>query len=158
MTVPAANVLIVIPRNQFAEDELFPLKEKLEAAGCRVWVLSRTGKEALGMNKTKFQPDGMLADWNKQEGVPGKYDAVIVTGGKGAPKTFTQHSRLSQEHGVNVISRPETVARAAPSDAVASECASLSIALAGSGGSGVMTAGTLLLGGLKGIHKVALPR
>lgn len=96
MTVPAANVLIVIPRNQFAEDELFPLKEKLEAAGCRVWVLSRTGKEALGMNKTKFQPDGMLADWNKQEGVPGKYDAVIVTGGKGAPKTLWTDDLLPQ--------------------------------------------------------------
>ena len=46
---------------------------------------------------------------------------------------------------MNVLSSPETQARAAPSDATAGECASLSIALAGSGGSGVMTAGTLLL-------------
>ncbi len=46
---------------------------------------------------------------------------------------------------MNVISRSETAAREAPSGAAARECASLSIALAGSGGSGVMTAGTLLL-------------
>lgn len=52
---------------------------------------------------------------------------------------------MSKEQGVDVISRPEAATRDAPSGAPAQECASLSIALAGSGGSGVMTAGTLLL-------------
>ena len=42
---------------------------------------------------------------------------------------------------MEVLSEPEAAAR----NAAARECASLSIALAGSGGSGVMTAGTLLL-------------
>ncbi len=46
---------------------------------------------------------------------------------------------------MDVISSPEVAAREAPSEGAANECASLSIALAGSGGSGVMTAGTLLL-------------
>lgn len=46
---------------------------------------------------------------------------------------------------MDVISRPESAVREAPSEDAARECASLSIALAGSGGSGVMTAGTLLL-------------
>lgn len=94
--VSAPNILVVIPRNQFAEDELFPLKKKFDEAGYRVRVLSRTGKEALGMNKTRLQPDGMLADWNKLEGVTGKYDAVIVTGGKGAPKTLWTDDLLPQ--------------------------------------------------------------
>lgn len=46
---------------------------------------------------------------------------------------------------MDVISSPEVAAREAPSEGAGNECASLSIALAGSGGSGVMTAGTLLL-------------
>ena len=46
---------------------------------------------------------------------------------------------------MDVISSPEVAAREAPSEGAGTECASLSIALAGSGGSGVMTAGTLLL-------------
>ncbi|HMN75258.1 MAG TPA: 2-oxoacid:acceptor oxidoreductase subunit alpha [Burkholderiaceae bacterium] len=46
---------------------------------------------------------------------------------------------------MDVISSPEVTAREAPSEGAGNECASLSIALAGSGGSGVMTAGTLLL-------------
>ncbi len=92
----AFNILLVIPRNQFDEDELFPLMEGFKEAGCRVLVLSRTGKEATGINKARFQPDGMLADWNKQEGVDAKYNAVVVTGGKGAPKTLWTDDILPQ--------------------------------------------------------------
>lgn len=90
------NVLLVIPRNQFSEDELLPVHGGLKNAGCRVLVLSRTGKEATGMNKTKLTPDGMLADWNKQDGIGMKYDAVIVTGGKGAPKSLWKDDILPQ--------------------------------------------------------------
>ena len=91
-----STVLLVMPRNQFSEEELFPLRDGLQEAGCRVFTLSRTGKEATGMNKTKFTPEGMLADWNKQEGVGMKYDAVIVTGGKGAPKSLWTDDILPQ--------------------------------------------------------------
>ncbi len=90
------NVLLVIPRNQFSEDELFPVRDGLKNAGCRVLVLSKTGNEATGMGKTKLTPDGMLADWNKQEGIGMKYDAVIVTGGKGAPKSLWKDDILPQ--------------------------------------------------------------
>lgn len=92
----AKDVLLVMPRNQFSEDELFPIRDGLKEAGCQVFVLSRTGKEATGMRKTKFTPDGMVADWNKQEGVGMKYDAVVVTGGKGAPKSLWTDDILPQ--------------------------------------------------------------
>ena len=48
------------------------------------------------MNKTRFIPDGMLVDWDKQHGVTGKYDAVIVIGGKGAPKYLWGDTILPQ--------------------------------------------------------------
>ena len=48
------------------------------------------------MNKTRFLPDGMLVDWDKQPGISGKYDAVIVLGGKGAPKSLWNDDILPQ--------------------------------------------------------------
>ncbi len=90
------NILIVIPKNQFAEDELFVTHDYLEAEGARMVVLSPRGKEAVGMNKTRFQPQGMLIDWNKQAGIRNKYDAVLLVGGKGAPKSLWDDTILPQ--------------------------------------------------------------
>ena len=89
-------ILMVIPRNQFAEDELFVPRELFELAGAKVIVLSLNGQEALGMNKTRFQPQGTIIDWNKQEGVFGKYDAVLLVGGKGAAKSMWDDPILPQ--------------------------------------------------------------
>ncbi len=90
------QILLVIPRNQFDENELLPIKDALEQNQCRVLVLSKTGNEATGMGKTRFTPDGVLADWNRQENVGQKYDAVIVLGGKGAPKSLWKDDILPQ--------------------------------------------------------------
>jgi deglycase len=90
------NILIVIPKSQFQEQELFDTLEVLKTAGPRTLVLSKSGQEAVGMNKTRFTPDGMLVDWDKQPGVSGKYDAVIVMGGKGAPKSLWDDTILPQ--------------------------------------------------------------
>lgn len=90
------NILMVIPKNQFAEDELFETCKFLEAEGARVVVLSPKGQEAVGMNKTRFQPQGMLIDWNKQAGIHSKYDAVLLVGGKGAPKSLWSDPILPQ--------------------------------------------------------------
>jgi deglycase len=90
------NILIVIPKSQFQEQELFDTLEVLKASGARILVLSKSGQEAVGMNKTRFTPDGVLVDWDKQEGVFGKYDAVIVMGGKGAPKSLWDDPILPQ--------------------------------------------------------------
>ena len=89
-------VLAVIPRNRFEEEELFPLREGLEKAGRPLVVLSPSGKEATGRQRKKFMPDGMLVDWNRQPGVRGKYPAVVVLGGKGAPKSLWTDEVLPQ--------------------------------------------------------------
>jgi len=90
------NILIVIPKSQFQEQELFNTLEVLKAANPRIIVLSKSGQEAVGMNKTRFTPDGMLVDWDKQEGYAEKYDAVLVMGGKGAPKSLWDDTILPQ--------------------------------------------------------------
>jgi putative intracellular protease/amidase len=38
----------------------------------------------------------MLVDWDKQEGFAGKYHAVLVMGGKGAPKSLWDDNILPQ--------------------------------------------------------------
>ena len=96
VTLASKNILIVIPKSQFQEQELFDTLDVLKADGPRVFVLSKSGQEAVGMNKTRFAPDGMLVDWDKQPGITGKYDAVIVLGGKGAPKSLWNDDILPQ--------------------------------------------------------------
>lgn len=90
------NILIAIPRNQFDEKELFVVRDHLKSEGARVVVLSKSGQQATGTNKTRFQPDGTIIDWNKQEGIREKYDAVLLTGGKGAAKSLWDDPILPQ--------------------------------------------------------------
>lgn len=90
------NILIVIPKNQFDEQELFGVRAVFEERGARTVVLSQKGQEAVGMNKKRFQPDGMIVDWNKQEGISGKYHAVVVIGGRGSSKSLWDDSILPQ--------------------------------------------------------------
>ena len=82
------NILIIIPKSQFCEEELNGIRNVLQQDGANVVVLSKSGQEALGMNKEKFQPDGMIVDWNKQIRLNNKYHAVILVGGKGAKKSL----------------------------------------------------------------------
>lgn len=96
MDLKSKNILIVIPKSQFQEQELFDTLEVLKVSGLRILVLSKSGQEATGMNKTRFMPDGMLVDWDKQQDVVGKYNAVLVMGGKGAPKSLWDDNILPQ--------------------------------------------------------------
>ena len=82
------NVLIIIPKSQFCEAELHGVRSVLVQKGVHVVVVSKTGQEARGMNKEKFQPDGTIIDWNRQSGVQGKYHAIVLVGGKGARKSL----------------------------------------------------------------------
>jgi protease I len=82
------NALIIIPKSQFCEEELYGIRSALQNKGVRAVVLSKSGKEAIGMRKDKFQPDGMIVDWNRQSGIQGKYHIVILIGGKGAKKSL----------------------------------------------------------------------
>jgi protease I len=81
-------ILIIIPKSQFCEEELNGVRNGLQQAGANVVVLSKSGQQAQGVNKEKFQPDGMIVDWNKQMGIKTKYHAVILVGGKGAKKSL----------------------------------------------------------------------
>lgn len=78
----------MMPQNQFCGDELFGILRVLEKTDAKIVVLSRTGKEATGMKRERYTPDGLIPDWNKQNGITGKYHAVILTGGKGAQKSL----------------------------------------------------------------------
>ncbi len=89
-------ILVAIPKSQFEEGELLPLREILIGAGARVFVLSKSGQAARGMEKTSFQPDGTIVDWDKQPGVVGKYHAVVVLGGRGASKSLWEDPILPQ--------------------------------------------------------------
>ena len=81
-------ILIIIPKSQFCEQELNGVRSILQQNGANVVVLSKSGQEALGANKERFQPDGMIVDWNKHIGIENKYHAVILVGGKGAKKSL----------------------------------------------------------------------
>ena len=70
----------------------FPLSQ----AGVGFVVLTKTGQEACGMNGMKFQPDGILVDWDKQPGIFVNYDAVLVLGGKGSAKSLWDDPILPQ--------------------------------------------------------------
>ena len=85
-----------MPRNQFDEGELFETRNCLESAGARVVVLSQNGQEAVGMKKARFQPQGIIIDWNKQQGITEKYHAVLLVGGKGAQKFLWNDPILPQ--------------------------------------------------------------
>ena len=103
------NALIIIPKSQFCEEELYGIRFALENKGVRVVVLSKSGNEAIGMKKNKFQPDGMIVDWNRHAGTQGKYHVVILVGGKGArkslwddpivPQILTDHYRIGSVIG-----------------------------------------------------------
>ena len=92
----AALFLLVIPQNRFCEQQLFDLKEVLEKGAGECRILSKSGKEAKSEEKSLFQPDGMLVDWNRFLQGKQKYDAVIVIGGKGAKSSIWEDSILPQ--------------------------------------------------------------
>ena len=90
------NVLIIIPKSQFCEKELYGVEIALKQRGLNVVVLSKSGQTAYGMNQETIEPDGMIIDWNKQKKVQGKYHAVILVGGKGAKKSLWNDTIIPQ--------------------------------------------------------------
>lgn len=85
-----------MPKNQFDEDELFFVRDFFSSPEYKLVILSGLGQEAVGNKKTRFTPDGMIVDWNKHLQDQRKYDAVIVTGGKGAKKSLWDDPILPQ--------------------------------------------------------------
>ena len=79
-------ILLVIPQNNFCEQQLRDLKTVFDAKLVRSVILSKSGLEAVGEMRTRLMPDGILVDWDKRFLPNKKFDAVVVVGGKGAKK------------------------------------------------------------------------
>jgi deglycase len=72
------NVLFIIPKDYYNEDELDPLMAIMKEEGARVLVASSKFKEAVGMKTGRIMPDLMVVD--AMEGIIGD---SYVTGGTG---------------------------------------------------------------------------
>ncbi|MBT5027657.1 MAG: hypothetical protein HOH38_01895 [Nitrospinaceae bacterium] len=96
MTNSSAMILLVIPQNRFCDQQLLDLKSVFDSIPIKTIVLSKYGKEAIGENKTKILPDGILVDWDKRFLQKKKYDAVVVVGGKGAKNSIWNDPILPQ--------------------------------------------------------------
>jgi len=82
------RALLILPKNQYSEADLKAVETVLAEAGVSRVALTRTGREARGDEGGHRQPDGPIVDWDKQPGFAGKYDAVILIGGRGAKKSL----------------------------------------------------------------------
>ena len=72
------NILFIIPKDYYNEDELEPLVAIMKEEGARVLVASSKFKEAVGMKTGRIMPDLMVVD--AMEGIIGD---TYVTGGTG---------------------------------------------------------------------------
>ena len=110
-------ILLVIPQNRFCDQQLLQLKSIFDEVPVKTVVLSKSGQEAMGENKTRVIPDGILVDWDRRFLQKKKYDAVVVVGGKGAkasiwndpilPQILTDHFRAGKivgAMGLSVVS------------------------------------------------------
>jgi len=89
-------ILLVIPQNRFCDQQLFDLKAVLERVSGQCRILSKSGKEARGEDKSPIKPDGMVVDWNRYLEGKKKYDAVIIIGGKGSKSSIWEDPILPQ--------------------------------------------------------------
>ncbi len=105
----SALILLVIPQNRFCGQQFSELKSFFDEVSLKTIILSKSGNEAIGENKTRVLPDGILVDWDKRIFHKKKYDAVVVAGGKGAknsiwndpilPQILTDHYRAGKVVG-----------------------------------------------------------
>ena len=72
------NILIVIPKDYYNENELDPVLEGLKNEGGTLRIASTKLKEAVGMKKGRILPDLLIVD--AMEGIVGD---SYVTGGRG---------------------------------------------------------------------------
>ncbi|PIQ97294.1 MAG: hypothetical protein COV67_05035 [Nitrospinae bacterium CG11_big_fil_rev_8_21_14_0_20_56_8] len=72
------NILIIIPKDYYAEEEFDPLLPVLKEEGANVLVASQKLKLAVGMKSGRYMPDLLVVD--SIEGITGD---SYVTGGRG---------------------------------------------------------------------------
>lgn len=86
------NVLFIIPKDYYNEDQLDPLLVIMKEEGARVLIASTKFKEAVGMKTGRIMPDLMVVD--AMEGIIGD---SYVTGGTGTRQV------IGVFHGVILI-------------------------------------------------------
>jgi len=86
------NILFIIPKDYYNENELDPLVAIMKEEGARVLIASSKFKEAVGMKTGRIMPDLMVVD--AMEGIIGD---TYVTGGTGTRQV------IGVFHGVILI-------------------------------------------------------
>ncbi len=91
------NVLFIIPRDYYSEEQLEPLQEIFQKEGANIYIASSKMKEAVGMKTGRVMPhllivdaiEGITGDSYVSGGrgvrqVKGVFHGVVVVGGRGA--------------------------------------------------------------------------
>jgi protease I len=77
------NVLMVIAKNKFRDEEYFEPRKVLESEGARVIVASSSLDLAVGMLGLKVKPDVLISAVKEPD-----YDGIVFVGGSGAREYF----------------------------------------------------------------------
>jgi len=96
-----SKILMIIPFQNFREEELFPAKEFFEEKGLEVIITSNKIGKAKGMSKNEINVFSTIDDINIDE-----YDVIILVGGTGSDifeKNSTLHKILQQANKKNKI-------------------------------------------------------
>jgi len=74
-----AKLVVVIPSENFRDEELFSVKEMLEQAGVTVKIASSTLSHVKGMLGGSYTPEMLVTDINAKD-----FDGIVFIGGTGA--------------------------------------------------------------------------
>jgi len=84
------KVLIIVPHDQFRDEEYFETRKALEKEGFKVVVASSHSSTAHGRFGAKVQPDIVISKINISD-----YEAIIFIGGPGVEEYFDEFEVLS---------------------------------------------------------------
>lgn len=88
-----ATIVMIVPPEQFRDEELFETKNVLEEAGHTATIASTTAQPCVGMLGGRVVPDLTLAEIQ-----PEQYDAIVLVGGLGVKRFYhdSQVQRLAR--------------------------------------------------------------
>ena len=87
MTISGKKVLLIIPHENFRDEEFNEVYRMLRQFGASVTVGSSSISQALGLQGTKVRPDAEISGAD-----PKAFDAVVFIGGPGVRQYFTDRS------------------------------------------------------------------
>lgn len=84
------NVLMVIAKDNFRDEELFHTKESIEEAGIKTTIASEEAGQCRGKLGATAEADLAISDAN-----PNDYSAIVFVGGGGAAQYFDNQTSLN---------------------------------------------------------------